>query len=237
MDISVGFSSPITQLSTTRLEAPTRAPNSVENTSPPRRQPLTQPSNAGDNLSLTDSPENTEPDPIETFLALGRQKQTQETQNPPLKTLETVIAEREQSVEDDQAEAALANLESEEAITETSRDFDLLNVAGDPAAILKKSEEIQRQAQARGGDLSAAEQVAVDKARRLGIQARFELEKAEREAQREVRDAELKAERREAEEQRRAAIPSPFRRITTPFDIVEEIEPVVTLGTSINIQA
>ena len=243
MDIPTEFASPVTKLAPTPVENRARTSNA-----PAQTQggpiPSAQAANLNDTFTLNqpDDTDSQSTDPIERFLALGRQQQNNEAQaetdNRPLKTLGDIQAEQEQSfVDNTLAIDNSAEIESVDKITEKSRDFDLPNTTGDPAAILKKSEEIQRQAQALGNSLTAEEQVAVDKARRLGIQARFELEKAAREEARTEREEALEDKRAEAAAQRRANAPSPFIGITTPFDIVEEIEPVVNLGTSINLTA
>ena len=203
MDISAEFISPASTLTSTPVDERPRAPNVSERT---------QNTNQTPNQPPTQSRSDT--------LTLNQSTDEAETEDP----IAQFLALGKKSI--------TAEIESEDKITEKSRDFSLPNIAGNPEAVLKKAEEIQRQAQALGGNLTTEEQIAVDKARRIGIQARFELEKTAREEAREVRAAQ--EEERAA---RRQDAPNPFRGITTPFDIVEETESAVNLGTSINLQA
>jgi len=157
-----------------------------------------------------------EQDPVEKFLALGRQKGSAN----PFPAKETVQLDKDR-INNQQVK---------------SQRFKSAKVAGDVEATLKNAEEIQRAAQSTG-DLTAQEQAIVSEAKRLVIQARFELEKEQREIVREKREEALKEAQAEAAEARRANTPSPFRELKTPFDKIEEVKPIVTLGTSINVSA
>ena len=183
---------------------------------------------------------------MEEFLALGRQRnndnkqnseQTQEKSN----TLESrsdsseersLFAEREAPPPPPPPSSEQENVQQTE-----SRRFNSAKVAGNAEATLKKAEQIQRSAQSIG-DLSTQEQAVVNEAKRLAIQARFEIEKEQRDEVRENRVEALNEARINAAEARRANAPNPFANgIKTPFDKLEEVSSSVTLGNSINLNA